>query len=211
MNYGKIDDWCWVHVAKTGGGYVFEQICVMCPILYTYAHGNVTNLKKVKRLYPEITNFRDLDKDYSLGSVDWDYNNTKFIVTKRNPYERMWSMWHFFYVRPGKDTTFEQFIKSVPQQIKGRSDLHTDPIVDHVKINGEVRIDHLIDFENMENDWEEFLSKFDIALPSTAKNNKVRASNYISSFDISKWSRESIDIVNESYKEDFEYFGYEML
>ena len=134
-------------------------------------------------------------------------NYTKFSVI-RNPFDKMVSEFAFkgnngfIVLQP----TFKEFIKELYSKFSNLDSAthfaacHYMPQYDFVHIKDKMVMDHLIRFENLENDLKE---KIDLKIPHCNSRPRNPWSSY--------YDEATADMVREMYAKDFEAFGYDLL
>lgn len=145
-----------------------------------------------------------------------DYENIdkyyKFTVV-RNPWERIWSMYHYFKsggnkdsfnqsIREGMPETFEKFCLEYIEPKKcffGLSWL--DPQIDFIKVNGKIEIDCVIKYENLLGEFEQIREKYGLEPLGHHRRNPSKP-------DSSKMNDLCKKIIYEAYTEDFVSFEY---
>ena len=171
-----------------------------------YHHMSINDLKEY---YPEL-NFDD-------------YYKFAFV---RNPWDRFLSLYHDINdKRNGKSKimnysllenkyktifynkkNFKDFAKSF-----GKSgwinEAHFRPQLDYLISNGELAMDFVGRFENLQDDWDKIKKDIGFKKLGDLKHemkSKVKIDNYKKFYD-----NETIDIVARIYKKDIEFFGYD--
>ena len=156
--------------------------------------------------------------DYRQGGPHWvnritdeeilnDY--TVFIVT-RNPFERVVSYYEsllkFGNYGGSQKYTFSKFINEQLLDKSGQLKLYPDnghllPISTHFELDdGTKFVDHIIRFENLEEDWDNFCSKIKLNLGSLTNESQTVYQPYYDS--------RTRTIVGDFYKRDLELFNY---
>ena len=129
------------------------------------------------------------------------YNNYKKFTIIRNPYDKMVS-WYFYLKRNlGENYNVIEFNEWIKDPSKF---WHADDPIDFLKPQCEC-VDNtviLLKFENLNKELKQFFGK-EINLPITNKSNH---NNYLEYYN-----QESLDIIYNRYKKDFEKFNYKKL
>ena len=129
------------------------------------------------------------------------YNNYKKFTIIRNPYDKMVS-WYFYLKRNlGENYNIVEFNEWIKEP---SSFWHANDPISYLKpqcdwIDDTVEI---IKFENINKELNNFFGKI-ISLPITNKSNRDHYLEY--------YNKESLNMVYERYKEDFEKFNYKKL
>ena len=129
------------------------------------------------------------------------YNNYRKFTIIRNPYDKMVS-WYFYLKRNlGKKYRVVEFNEWIKDPSKF---WHADDPIGFLKPQSEWIDDTvvLLKFENLNKELKQFFGK-EINLPITNKSNH---NNYLEYYN-----QESLDIIYNRYKKDFEKFNYKKL
>jgi len=197
----EIKQWAYIHAVKTAGAYTHTIL---------HAHG-----------------FIHTQEMHAMGSSPV-YENKKVLICKRNPYDRVNSIFSFYSQRRiiPQNWTLKEFIMQMfehscfkkiwevsPWDRKNKRPLTYgqlfSPLTNIAKdASGNIQADYILDFHNLDKSLSEFLSKFDIRHDPKDKININPKKNEL---DLSLWDREMLDKVNHIYSEDFEFFGYNKL
>ena len=129
------------------------------------------------------------------------YNSYRKFTIIRNPYDKMVS-WYFYLKKNLKENyniiDFNEWIKD-PLKFWHANDPTSYLKSQYKWIDNTVEI---IKFENLNEEINEFFGK-EIDLPITNKSNHDHYLEY--------YNKESLDIIYDRYKEDFEKFNYKKL
>ena len=129
------------------------------------------------------------------------YNNYRKFTIIRNPYDKMVS-WYFYLKRNlGENYNIIEFNEWIKDPLKF---WHIDDPISYLKPQHEW-IDNTVEiirFENINKELNEFFGE-EIDLPVTNKSDHDHYLKY--------YSKESLDIVYDRYKEDFKKYNYERL
>ncbi len=125
----------------------------------------------------------------------------KFTIV-RNPYERAVSLFRFIY--PSFMQNKQNFIKFLSDIKSGilNNTFFADQYSYIIDKNNNVIVDNIIKFENLQNDWNAFCTKYKI--PS----NSLPKINYNQRAKIDLLDDNSKKIIYDIYKRDFYYFKY---
>lgn len=138
----------------------------------------------------------------------WKINNDDFVFScVRNPYDRAVSL--FYYAQQKSPVFCEQFLKGDD----GVNEFWSNP--DNLKrfrfgrpqyswLNDAHRVDKIIRFECLSDDWEDLQSVHD--LPALEHKNKSQHKHWQNEL-----SPEVIAIIGELYADDFEHLNYERI
>ena len=129
------------------------------------------------------------------------YNDCRKFTIIRNPYDKMVS-W-YFYLKRNLGENYD--IIDFNEWIKDPSKLwHIDDPISYLKPQHEWIDDtvEIIKFENINEELNIFFGK-EIELPITNKSNHDHYSTY--------YNRESLDVIYDRYKKDFEKYNYKKL
>jgi hypothetical protein len=177
-------------LANTSTSYYSRRIFGEREILSNYSH-HISASELMDKIGSE-----KYKRYYSFGVV-------------RNPYDRAVS--NFKYISRSKThdlhsvyyefESFEDYVKK----------LHTliwiDPQFHYLTNKGKILVDKVMKFENLDQDFKDFLHKFNLTEVELKRHNtSQRLSNYLSYYD-----DEMIDIINREFDEDFRIFGYEKI
>lgn len=151
-----------------------------------------------------------------------NYNNFYKVAGKRNPYDRVVSLWRYwnlqFEQRELKTYNFHEFVKNISKvshtvtcTMGWENRIHFATCVDSVLIstNGDLthdQIDYWVALESLQKDFDYVCDKIGsskIQLPHRNRTNHKQP-HYTEYYD-----EETKQIVAEKYARDIEYFGYE--
>jgi len=125
------------------------------------------------------------------------------FTTVRNPLTRVHSQYEFYKKRRKKlpdSLTFEEFVLNYDywaNQPNLKYSLHT--CFDFISMDGKVVVDHILHFENLEVEYNEFAQQYGLPL----NLHHEHKNEYKSEFDISLYTQEMKDKVYEIFAEDF--------
>lgn len=200
-------DYIFVHVFKCGGNSVKTSL---------------RNLdKSSKQLIGAHTDLWDLYLHYQdMNKIDEFDDKFKFIVV-RNPYDWLGSTYHYIKRSGGhphsakmRSMNASRFVdwyidsKDAMQRpiVRGQNKYITQKqfITKERDIYGDVLTDYIAHMETLQDDWKEICKHIGFKhSPLPVKNRNPQRPNYKKEFDA-----KAIDRIQETFAEDFEYFGY---
>tara|TARA_R100000030_G_C3230106_1_gene118028 strand:+ start:222 stop:791 length:570 start_codon:yes stop_codon:yes gene_type:complete len=186
-----IDDqkkFVFISVAKTGSTSIRRRLGSFKdppPEIYHMS------IKEVLKQYPHV-------KDYF-----------KFAFV-RNPYDRIFSAYinlkydgHPWATELKGKKTFREFIMDFKNSQYSKY-IHLHPQSSYVKINGNVAVDYLGKFENLQDHFHEVEKILNLGHKKLFKHRQSSTNKEPKKFD-----KEMRDIICDIYSEDFESFGYD--
>ena len=178
-----------IHIPKTGGLSVFRS------------------LKKAGVFHNKQ---RTLHRLASERLNDDDINNAINFSIVRNPYSRMRSLYdyyyHYKYEFISGNVSFKKFVMTFEDEYyKKYYPFYTcyDYLIDN---EGNIMVDHIIKFESLNSDYNDFCNKFNITndLMHINKNiYKPKNVDYKNMYD-----EEMKEVIERIFKKDFETFNY---
>lgn len=144
----------------------------------------------------------------------------------RNPWDRILSAYEDCHELHETITSFEMFINtiyihknsfnvpeirfsSLPSLGLPVGRIHFFPLAKQIKHKGEVKIDFIGKYENMEEDWKNVLNIMNIPYePLPHLNSRKKKKNKKNSYYKDVYTPELITKVEELYKEDIDLFNY---
>jgi hypothetical protein len=149
---------------------------------------------------------------------------TSLAIT-RNPYDRAYSCWNFLKVIEDIEGRYK--VKNFTEYLYALRDrngyykeqdeyLHdhelTYPQHKFITIKGRILVDHLLRFENLDEDWKTFTTEYNKTAQFKLKPTLIISNSM--EYAERDWTKiytpEMYSIINEYYKKDFELFNYEM-
>ena len=205
MPYFKNENILLIHIPKTGGSSVEKYFCDKYNInltidnLYSNSDLRLNNHSLQHSTYSEI-------KSYLFFNIN--FNNIKIITVVRNPYDRIISDL-FFYKLINKKTEKEKIASIIDMFLKSNEIKFDNHKMEQYKylINNDDEIisDKIIIMktETLNEDMEKNgFANFNIIINNTYRN----TIDYRSLLN-----NDSIKLINDYYKKDFEYFNYKTI
>lgn len=192
-----------IHMVKNAGNSVASLFCPDIPKRHNPLLKNNINKKKIndefycKRNNQHLTVNIYLNYINKIGDNPKDY---KFFTIIRNPYERVVS--YFLYRKRRGFNLPSCTFKSYCQQ-----QAYFFPRMTYDWYVGKHKLDYIIRFENLQNDWANMCNKFNWNFPSLPHTNKALSltrKHYSAYYD--EQTKNMIDII---FKDDIEKFGYQ--
>ena len=149
---------------------------------------------------------------------------TSLAIT-RNPYDRAYSCWNFLKVIEDIEgrfgiKNFTEYVYALESRTAYFEEQNeeltqhelTYPQHKFITIKGRILVDHLLRFENLDEDWKTFTTEYNKTAQFKLKPTlKIHNSMEYAERDWTKiYTPEMYSIINELYKRDFELFNYEM-
>lgn len=143
----------------------------------------------------------------------------------RNPYDRAYSCWNFLRVIEDIEgrfgiknfTEYVYALESRTAYYKEQNEELTQheltyPQYKFITIKGHILVDHLLRFENLNEDWRTFITEYNKTAQFKLKPTlEIHNSIEYAERDWTKiYTPEMYSIINEFYKKDFKLFNYEM-
>lgn len=178
------------------------------PLPYNFIFSNKSNLISfLKRLKSKFIKRKNLNNNLILNSNEYKAY-FKFTIV-RNPWARVYSAYknimrdeiHMKKRGITSDLQFDDFVKNY-----AATDSLTVPAIEYLKnYKGHVDMDYIGRFENLEIDFQNICKK--IKITNISLPHKIKAKNKEDYKDF--YNKQTINLVNEIYKEDIKLFGYE--
>jgi len=204
MPYYKSKNILFIHIPKTGGTVIENEIKKQSrQTLYSGKRNNLlhvpfNNCSLQHQFYTTLYKFKD--------KLNINFNNIKVFSVVRNPYDRVISDL-FWYKLIKKDYDSTKVYNVIKNKYLNRNDLdnHNKPQYKFVTDEMGVLIPNIKIFKTEElNQSNDKLSNF-LGLKINVKKKGQVNKNY------SRYlNRDTISLINDVYKKDFELFGYEM-
>ena len=203
MPYYKDKNLLFIHIPKTGGSIIEDQIKILTPQSLYSGRTNLIldfpyNHKSLQHQF-YTTLYRYQNK------LEINFDNIKIFTIVRNPYDRIISDL-FWWNLIKKDFTAEEVYIIIKQHYLFRDDLDNHNVPQYKFIVGEKsKLIENIKIFNTEklNELNDELNIF-LGLNINIKQNGVNK-------DYSKYlNKDSISLINTFYKKDFELFNYDL-
>ena len=142
----------------------------------------------------------EANKHMIFRKVAEKYNPEFTFSVVRNPWDRLVSGFHYYNKKRSpsvRGKTFETFVRSKKLGKLGKNQYHY--LQDAM---GDIGVDYVIRFENLDEDFKKIQDMLDCHIPLT-KSNSTAHTNYTNYY-----TKETRDIVKEIYAADIKEFGY---
>ena len=179
-----------IHIPKTGGislNHMFDMFEYTGKIMkYKSIDGMHLNACQIKDRFPQ--HFKDF---------------FKFTVI-RNPWSRLYSAYIVYYnniLRAKKERpSFDYWLYKVIRKKRITSQFQM------ISIDGKIVVDHIMRFENLNQEWKELCKKINKPFEPMVRKNYYK---YKPITLQEAYKQKNIDYVAEMYKKDIEYFNYD--
>jgi len=183
-----VQKWLFVHINKCGGMSIEHRL----------------NIPKIHYTAQDLVD--------RLGREKWDEMFTFSVI--RHPYARVLSLYNYrayerrlgFYPPEVNNWIQSCFVKK-EENVWLWSRMQ-EPMVNWLKVDGEIAVNKIYRLENIEKDWLDICDKTG-AKERTLKHINRRLGTTTEDA-IQAFNDESIHVLNEHFKEDFEVFDYEI-
>lgn len=193
----------YLHVPKTGGSSIIKALGIWenKEALHEFSP------REVHGIWYTPQHYTGLMLKYGFPKKFEQY---KKFITVRNPYTRavscyMDKMRHYcpykFIIEKLDKEHFFQFMK------KNTSTISFDHFLPQVRYIGPFVTDHVIRFENLNQGFQELCRNYNIKAELPMEN--VSGQDISTDELASQMDRRTIDLINNVYKKDFEFFNYE--
>ena len=152
--------------------------------------------------------FTQLDKSNEI-KPEWKYSFS-FII-HRDPYSRFLSAFSDFKDNRKHNITLDSVTRSLEnfdyeKAISNPSSLEHHLLQQTNELWGEKKVDYVLSYENLNNDLESLLKKFNIRKKLNLQNRPSKSKSYFN-----KLNSNHIHRINQFYNEDFRKFGYKKI
>ena len=138
-----------------------------------------------------------------LGKTIYKEEDDLFCVV-RNPYSKIISAYKYAHGKKSSKEGLNQFIKEKLTNFNKNERWNGCHILPQYKYtHGNIKCNHILKFENLDEDFKKLNEKYNIYNINLPKNNKSK-----SKLNISDLTQESKDLIYKVYKKDFELYGY---
>ncbi|MFW6219868.1 MAG: sulfotransferase family 2 domain-containing protein [bacterium] len=197
-----------IHIPKTGGNSITTA-------LRGYSEDNIDLTRFDGVNYNGIslrTKRGGVNKHAYLSEYEKYYNIKEYLKFSsiRNPWDKLLS-WYFYHKKFEDIKNFDTFLdliyikKEVPKSSKNQIKWYSPQIYFLKNKSGVVCVDHVIKFENFQNDFNDLCSKLKIKKIDLLHINKSKNSE----IDYREFYNEKQrDFIGEKFIEDIEYFNY---
>ena len=207
MPYYKAINILFIHIPKTGGTSLENYLKTICKQTLYLTKQEIENKNIIpnNNISYQHQTYRTLLKYKKILNID--FTNVKIITIVRNPYNRAVSDLFYFKLINVKSSPQDVFIK-LKEFINSnydKYDNHNLPQYEYIidtdgKINNDIKIFRC---ENLKNEIIKYgLHRFNNN-ENTNKAGKIDYNKYL--------NKNSISLINNYYKKDFELFNYKQL
>tara|TARA_Y100000389_G_scaffold185142_1_gene204253 strand:- start:844 stop:1467 length:624 start_codon:yes stop_codon:yes gene_type:complete len=192
-----------IHVPKTGGS-TMENYLKKKSVQTLFFGRPYNSILPIKNVSLQHQTFKTIKENQKLLKVNFDHPEFKVISIVRNPYDRVISDM-FFLSKISSKSTPEVVFEKMKIYVNSHCDNHNLPQYKFLTLDDKTLVPEIKLFrtETLSEDAEKYgLKNFN---GNRFKKGKVPMNNY-SSF----LNNDSIKLINEVYKKDFELFNYEM-
>lgn len=180
-------NFCLVHIPKTGG---------------------ISIRKAFQKSEYELVS--EMHKPYSKYSES-KKNSMEFLTVIRNPFDRLYSFYHFFFSEEinrkfllGLDKEYEISFDDFITQLNLFYP-YTLPCWDYITEENESKIQNVLRFENLGNEFQGFCEKFDLKLNLPWEHKNLNKPQVVKSKIYKSYQ---IKLIEKKYQKDLENFDY---
>lgn len=163
-------------------------------------------------------------QDYRQNDEELLDTYTSFAIT-RNPYDRAYSCWNFLRVIEDIEgrfgiKNFTEYVYALESRTAFYEEQNEEltqheltwPQYRFISIKDHILVDHVLRFENLDEDWKKFVTEYNKTAQFKLKPTlKIHNNIEYTERDWTKvYTPEMYAIINDFYKKDFELFNYEM-
>ena len=132
---------------------------------------------------------------------DKEYDDSIKVTIVRNPFDRIISLYCFLIQR--WELILPDFNTWVKNVLATTTSIDIAPCYDWITEDGKYIVTDILKFENYENDFKDFLSKYNLKAGELLQHKKTNHLHYSKYYN-----EESKKIVYDLYEKDFEQFNY---
>lgn len=202
MPYYRKANLLFIHVPKTGGTTMEEYLKKhWAQTLYSGDPSN--SILPIKNVSLQHQTFKTIKEHQELLEVNFDHPKFRVISIVRNPYDRVISDM-FFFSKISAKLTPEEVFKKIKIYLISHCDNHNLPQYKFLTLDDETLVPEIRLFrtETLNEDAEKYGFK---EFKDSRNTNKKKPNTYSSYLN-----NDSIKLINEFYKKDFELLNYEM-
>lgn len=182
-----------IHIPKTGGTSLTHMFN-----MFEYG-GAIQNMSRSKSIDKRHQGARSLKEEFP----EYFKNFFKFTII-RNPWSRLYSAYIMYYSNilrtKGERPSFDYWLYRV---------IDKKPIISQfemISIDEEIVVDHIMQFENLNQEWESLCTKINKPFAPMVRKNYYK---YKPITLKEAYTQKNIDYVAEMCKKDIEYFNYD--
>jgi len=227
-----------VHITKTGGSAIEKAAATQAGIAWGACHYHHGLFQSMGCPFPpDLEHAVKLTANHPFSSSSisrWHiplqylephpFSSSKTFAVVRNPYDRAVSLYYCpwaGYQGADRDTNIAGFNQWIQNQVKRQEGILMTPqslyiwdATPHKNDNESRRqikmVDHVLHYESLSQDFQQLMQDYhlNITLPQEKynHNNHNKNNERLTRRDL---TRETVALINEVYRDDFENFGYE--
>ena len=136
--------------------------------------------------------------------------DVKLFAVVRNPYTKIVSAYKYNRGKHSSKKDLNDWIEKYvgSYHIGNNKHFNSNHILEqNAFTHGKRKVDHILRFENLDEDFSRLMKQYDIKNLDLLHYNKSKSNINVSIHDL---NQKSIELINKVYKKDFELFNYEM-